>query len=240
MGGAVVILLLWSTAAAIPPLTDQERSRLDAAVDLHGDLGDAFDALIENVRRWTPGITDAPIIMEPDFEAMLDAPQAYRGRLCSLAGRLQQETWLEAPHQSVAEWFLRTGSGRPILVYVAGLDRDHRFKLGRPVVIRAWFYKRVDEVAQDRRTHRYPAFVGALPQFGAADPAWGQAWVVAIPVAVMLLVFLALLIYARRGGRPTRPRVGLAAGPSSDGQASLPGDAAEALAELRRRAEAGH
>ncbi len=50
----------------------------------------------------------------------------------------------------------------------------------------------------------------------------------------MLVVFLALLVYAHRGGRPARRGARLV--PPPGGEPPLPDDAVEALAELRRRA----
>ena len=65
----------------------------------------------------------------------------------------------------------------------------------------------------------------------------GHLWVVVVPVAVMLVVFLALLVYARRGGRPARAVARLVP-PVPGGEPPLPDDPVEALGELRRRAGA--
>ncbi len=151
---------------------------------------------------------------------------------------LSQQSWLPAPHEDVAEWFIRDDRGRPILVYVSGLDRKHGFRDGMRVVLDARFYKRVEAEALDGRFHRYPAFVGELPLAAAgAGASWGRLWVVAIPVAILLGVFLILLVYARAGA--PRPRPAARADWRPDDAEDLPRDPAEALAELRRRAEAG-
>jgi hypothetical protein len=125
------------------------------------------------------------------------------------------------------------------MVFVCGLHPNREFPPDAQVVVLARFYKRVDAVARDDRLREYPAFVGAFPEVRAAGAGWGRVWIVTIPVAVMLLVFLLLLLYARRGGRPVRARIGTTGPLTTDqGDEHLPDDPAEALAELRRRAEA--
>jgi hypothetical protein len=231
-------LILWIACAVIPPLTDGERARLASAADGLDRRGEAFAALVDNVSRWTPGAGDSALRADPDIERMLADPAAYRGDLCRIAGSIQQQTPLVEPYQDVSEWFVRDGAGRPIIVFVCGLAPDHGFREGRPVVILARFYKRIDARARDDRLHRYAAFVGAFPQPGAAgDGGWGRLWTVTIPVAVMLAVFLLLLLYARRGQGPMRARAATAGPWVEKGDEQLPEDPAEALAELRRRAE---
>ncbi|MHC4079754.1 MAG: hypothetical protein ACYSU2_00375 [Planctomycetota bacterium] len=224
--------------AAIPPLTDSERARLDGAVDGRDQRGEAFAALVENISRWSPGAGETPVRLDPDLEQLLTEPAAHRGQLFRVAGGLEQQTPLAYPYEDVSEWVVRDRSGRLALVFVCGLDPDHGFQPDRPVEILARFYKRVDAVARDGRLHRYPAFVGAFPESGAGGAGWGRLWTVTVPVAVMLVVFLLLLLYARRGQGPMRGRVG-ATGPwtTEQGDEHLPDDPAEALAELRRRAE---
>lgn len=229
------ILILCTLVAAIPPLSPDEQSRLAMATDGVQTRGDAFEALLANAGRWTPGLDDTPIRLVPDLDAMVARPDEYRGALCRLSGRLEQQSWLTPPDEQVAEWFMRDADGTPMLVYVAGLDRKASFRDGGRVTMPARFYKRVYMEARDGRTHRYPAFVGAMPEQAPADPAWAQAWAVTIPVIIMLVVFLALLVYARRGGR-VPPVRGAAAHWPDDG--TLPADPSAALAEMRRRAEA--
>ncbi|MHC4767550.1 MAG: hypothetical protein ACYTEI_02425 [Planctomycetota bacterium] len=231
-------LIICLAIAAIPPLTDDERARLDGAVDGRDQRGEAFAALVENVGRWTPGTGDTAVRLDPDFEQMLAEPGAHRGLLFRVAGMIELQTPLAYPYEDVSEWVVRDGSGRLALVFVCRLAPDHGFLPNRPVVIPARFYKRVDAVALDGRMHRYPAFVGAFPEPGAGGGGWGRLWAVTVPVAVMLVVFLLLLLYARRGQGPMRGRVGTAGPWTTDqGDEHLPDDPAEALAELRRQAE---
>jgi hypothetical protein len=171
---------------------------------------------------------------------MIAFPDVHRGELCRLTGVLQQQAGLREPFESASEWFLRDEAGRPVLVYVEGLG-EQDFEDGTPVVLLARFYKRVDAVARDGVRRSYPAFVGAFPERAprpaAADP-WSRLWVVALPVAVMMAVFAALLVYGRRvRGGHTR-RVARPGEEALDRVEGLPDDPAEALVELRRRAEA--
>ena len=223
---------------AIPPLTDDQRVRLETAYDGRDHQEAAFVALLENARRWTGGLGEAPVRLHPDLEAMLGEPQAYRGELCRIAGRLEQQARLPIPYQGVTEWFVRDEAGRPILVYVDGLALDHPVREGRQVTIIARFYKRIDGVGRDGEPHRYPAFVGALPSFVAAgEGSWLVLWAVAVPVGIMFLIFLILVVLARSRDRrrPHPVRSGSAA--TVEAWEPLPDDPAEALAELRRRAE---
>lgn len=237
--GLIMSLLL----AAVEPLTADQRIRLQTAYDGRDHQEEAFVALLENVEAWTPGLGDAAIRLHPDLEAMMADPDAFRGDLCRITGTIQQRTPLGRPYTGVAEWFLRDEGERPFLVFVSdlGLEKSSGevFADGNRVRIVARFYKRLDALARDGTVHVYPAFVGRFPRtLMAADAAWGGLWAVAGPVTVMLVVFVILLVYARRGGRSRPHRVPLAGELPTHGPENLPDDPAEALAELRRRAEA--
>ncbi len=235
-------VILGIALAAIEPLTNDQRVRLATAFDGRDHQEAAFVALVENVRLWTPGVDDAPIRLRPNLTAMLGDPEAYRGSLCQIAGRVQQQTPLSALYEGVTEWFIRDESGRPILVYVVGHEGDPTIGDGQAVVIHARFYKRVDDIARDGVSRSYPAFVGALPSRPVAtDAALGGLLVVVIPVVVLLVIFLLLMLYVRRNRterRLRRPVIGER--PEVDESPALPDDPIDALDEMRRRAEAGN
>lgn len=237
---AAGLLLLSAVLAGIPPLTSEQRTRLETAYDGRDHQEEAFVALLEHVSQWTPGLGTASIRLEPDPQVMLQDPQAHRGALCRLAGTVVQQTALARPYESVTEWFIRDEAGRPILVYVVGLNQDRPFRDGSKILIDARFYKRVDFVARDGARHEYAAFVGRFPSLQRASAAdLTRLWVVLVPVVVMLVVFMALFLYVRRHSGRTGHRLRpLAAGRIEvDDDETLPEDPAEALAELRRRAE---
>jgi len=235
MGIPTAIAILFLVLGAVPALTDDDRARLAAAADGGEKRGDAFAALVGHVGRWSPGLGDTPVRLDLDPQHVLADPAANRGELFQVAGTLEQPAWLPPPDDAIAEWFVRDDAGRPMLVYVCGLPPDHSFRDGQSVTLPARFYKRVDARARDGRVHGYAAFVGAYPRPVPGSAGLGHLWIVVVPVAVMLVVFLALLVYAHRGGRPVR-RVYRFVPPSPGGEPPLPDDPAEALGEMRRRA----
>ena len=266
--GIPIVAILFLTLGNVGPLTGDQQSRLDAAIDGGDYHEDAFTVLLDNVATWTPGLGDTPIRLDPDLGRVLADPAAYRGALFRLTGTIEQQSWLEPPHSLIAEWFVRDAAGRPMLVYVYGAPSEDRFHLGKRVMLPGRFYKRIDERARDGRVHEYAAFVAAFPRAvetglgggtgGGAGLGTGmlRLWVVAVPVVVMLIVFVALRVYTQRGGTsgrtghrfiaapappapPEAPEAPEAPLPPAPGtEAPLPEDPTEALAELRRRAEA--
>ncbi len=232
--GLILLLVL----GTVEPLNDDVRARLAGAVDDGDYHDDAFGALVENVDRWTPGFSDARVRLDPDLDRVLADPAAYRGELFQIAGILEQQSWLQTPHATIAEWFVRDDAGRPILLYVCGLPSDHEFPPRQSVTVPARFYKRVRDTARDGRVHQYPAFVGAFPQPVRAGAGLGQLWIAVAAVAVLLVVFLALVVFVRRSGRSSNIGPRLVMMESDLGETPLPDDPVEALAELRRRAEA--
>ena len=233
-------IILGLALVAIPPLTEDQRVRLATAFDGRDYQEAAFGALVENARIWTADIGDAAIRLHPNLVAMLDDPEAYRGALCQITGRLQQQTPLLGLYEGVTEWFVRDDSGQPILVYVVGHAGDPAIADGQAVILHGRFYKRVDEIARDGVSRSYPAFVGAFPRRPTdADAAVGGMVVIVIPVAVLLVVFLVLLLYVRRNRVQRRVRRSASDERSElDESPALPDDPVAALSEMRRRAEA--
>lgn len=234
-------IILSIVIASISPLTEDQRTALDTAFDGRDHQEAAFTALVENVRSWTEGIGDAAIRLEPDYQAMLENPEQYRGELCKITGKLQQHNPLPGLNKGIGEWFVRDSSSRPILVYIVKNIDDQTFRDGQSVEIIARFYKRVDAIAKDGEEYSYPAFVGAFPESPSAaiGSANNPMLVLAIPVAVGLLVFLILLVYTRRirrnSGKPCRRSTESL---MMDEDVSLPKDPAEALTKLKRQGEA--
>lgn len=239
---AILTAIAAAILASVTPLTPDQRVALETAYDGRDHQESAFDALLENVGSWTEGIGDEPVRLEPDFEAMLNDPGGYRGELCRISGRLEQQSWLAPPHQDVAEWFIRGAGDEAIALYVCGLGADRQFDDGAEIVVHARFYKRIDADARDGERHRYAAFVGAFPEFagGPAQSAGGFALILVIPVAVLLFVFMVLLVYVRRSGKANsrgHRRADVASQHEVDASPPLPDDPAEALSELRQRSE---
>lgn len=242
--------LLSLSLGAVSPLSREQTGKLASAVDSSDERDEAFAALVENTNHWTAGPGDSLIRLQPDFGALIENPAAYRGDLCRLAGKLQQHTQLATPYNEVWEWFVRTDAGRPIMVYVTGLGENPMYSDGGDIEIDARFYKRIDAPARDRKTHSYPAFVGAFPRMISERSATSNAlnssdglWIVGGLIAAMAVVFIALLLYARSRravvihSRFVRAAEAPPLQTELDGGPPLPDDPAAALAELKRRAQ---
>ena len=248
MNAAAALLILLLTA--IPPLTEGQRTRQATAFDGRDHREEAFAALLENARAWPEGVGDAAVRLNPDIRIMISSPDNYRGDLCRIVGVIQQHTPLQRPWEGVSEWFVRDDAGRPIIVYITGLTGgEDAFRDGRRVIVYARFYKRIDAEARDGQVHRYAAFVGAHPRLMDVSPRGfgGFSGVFALAILVIVglaVVLIALLVLARRQGsrriaaRRFRPLDADASAVDDGGP--LPDDSADALAELKRRAEADH
>lgn len=237
-------IILCIAIASIQPLSEDQRTALNTAFDGRDHQEAAFTALIENVRNWTQGIGDAAIRLEPDYQAILENPDKYRGELCKITGKLQQHNPLPGLNKGIGEWFVRDSSSRPILVYIVKNLNDETFKDGDSVEIIARFYKRVDAIAKDGKQHSYAAFVGAFPKsetkaVNSKNSANNPLLVLAIPVAIGLIVFMILLAYTRR---IRKNKMGYKARPTNSQQLGedelLPENPADALAKLKRQGEA--
>lgn len=235
----------------IPPLTENQKTRLAGAIDGLDHLEDAFDALRESFVAFDRDIGDALIRIDPDYEGMSNDPAAYRGDLCLLIGVLQQKARLPSPYENVAEWFLRDDAGRPFVVYLIdqGGNPSRGFQDGQRLEIVARFYKRLDILARDGTIRRYAGFVGASPklllpgtslaQAQPGEPTKSPLAMIVTIVGVLGGVFLILFLYVRvlRKRNRSRPRLHNAGNDLVDAEAPLPDDPAEALEMLSRHAD---
>jgi hypothetical protein len=243
---ALAPFLLMLTSAAITPLSDEQSARLAAAVEGSEFRDEGFAALVENVQSWTGSAGDEPIRMNPDAKAILENPSAYRGDLCRITGTIQQHGPLLTSTDSIQECFVRGPDGSPLLVYMVGQLDEKTFRDGTVIEIDARFYKTMIMRARDGLERAYPAFVGAFPRaavrgYASQTDQFSRLWMIAGPLAAMLIAFLWLLMRVRNRSAARRRSIHLA--PSArdevDEGAALPDDPAEALAELKRRANTG-
>ena len=206
MVGGVFLLTAWLVSADVLPLTEAQTVRLQAAQTARDHREDAFAALIENAVLWEGDPANVPARDHPDSDAVLSSPDAYRGDLFRIRGRLEQITRLKRPYESVFEWFIASeASDRLMIVYVASPAEPGSFKPGDDVEILGRFYKGLTMTARDGVAREYPAYVGALPgHLAAAKPSGGAVflWVIGLPVVVLLIVFIVLLGYVRRRRQP--------------------------------------
>ena len=224
--------------APVPPLTEEQQIRLESAHDGRDHREEAFFALIESVRTWDAERVLTHFPRGPELEAWIADPDAYRGTIARIRGRLEQRTSLEPPYDGAEEWFVRDEAGRALIVYVVG-SVPAEVREGRPVDLTARFYKRARFAARDGQEYDYAAFVGAHPRTAATSGAAPPLGIVVIPLAMLLLAFFLLLVYVRsqRARRKPLPRPARTDETESlDEGGPLPDDPVEALAELRRRA----
>lgn len=231
-----------SVRGDIPPLTDAQIARLEAAQDGQDHREDAFEALMENMELSDGEAGDSLIRLNPELDAMTGYPADFRGDLCLLTGIIQQQAVLPAPYETVSEWFLRDDDGEPMIIYIAGLPGGlgSGFQDGTRIRIIARFYKRVDFIARDGMQRSYPAFVGAKPKplgLNGGD-SLNRMWTIVIPVSLLAMVFIILFVYVRyQKGRPPRHATALTHESGVDEADSLSDDPAQALSELRKRAD---
>lgn len=233
----LVILVLVSSPWPGPPPW-MEASLLAEAEDDQDIPDEAFHLLIDHVRTWPEGARTPGPRLEVAREDLLRDPAAHRGLLLVIEGRIEQHRDLAPPFEDVQEWFVRDLAGDPWIVYVVG-EHDGTTRDGQGVILEAHFYKRMllDDRSGIQRT--YPALAGAMP---LAVPGEGTApmaveaarlWVLlAILAGVLLLVFL---LARRASGRPTGRRAIVLSEDSLPPDPPLPGEADEALRELKRR-----
>lgn len=241
---AFILLCVAACAAMLGAdgLTEDRRERLATAHDGGDFREEAFFALVEHFREWDGSPPTEPMRFYVEPDAMTDDPDTFRGELCLVLGRLEQRTVLPAPYDVGEEWFIRDRSGQPVIVYVVGVD-GARFAEGQQVRVISRFYKRVDAQARDGAVRQYAAFVGARPQRIPYASSSAPVELLVVPVAALFGGFVVLWLYVRRQrrgasmrGRPTG--IGFDGSPRSDFSGPLPENPAEALAELKRRADA--
>ncbi|HRP61908.1 MAG TPA: hypothetical protein PK400_01295 [Phycisphaerales bacterium] len=223
-------------------LTDDRRERLATAHDGSDFREEAFFALVEHFREWDGALPTDPMRFYFQPDAMTADPDSFRGELCLVLGRLEQRTALPAPYDVGEEWFIRDRSGQPVIVYVVGVD-GARFTEGQKLRIVSRFYKRVDAQARDGAIRQYAAFVGARPQRIHYEDSRAPVELVVFPVGVLFGGFVLLWLYVRRQRRGVSARrrvagIGYDSSSMTDSGGPLPENPAEALAELKRRADA--
>ncbi len=243
--------------ASSPPLEADALRELAAAQDGSDYREQAFYALVRNAREWSqsPAVDGEPIHLSFDPLSLNQRPADMRGELFRITGELVQQTRLDPPYEDVAEWFVRHAhGGEPVIVYVVGSDSSRSIKDRQHVQIDARFYKRMRFTARDRQARDYPAFVGRFPiaLLASSQPASQPLMisnrgldllgVIAGPVVLLLLVFAGLRVWVARKKKAIDGQLAMlprwnASADEVDDASGLPDDPAEALAELRRRAE---
>lgn len=195
----IIVLIL--PCLAVAPLSDSQRTRLATANDHSRTIDEsAFYALLENADQWEDP-TEAGATV-PDYETIRSDPEAWRGRLCVIEGRL--ETALPPPDLARSGWdgvrglVLRVADGRPIIVYLihppelhpTWLSEDYLRERGAQVRVVARFFKLLDRpsrgpTGQGGEVMTYPVFVGhSVGRMDRSDPTGYLAAFVLIAVVI--------------------------------------------------------
>jgi hypothetical protein len=244
----------------LPALTDEQRTQLATADDHRPPDEPALYPLLVNVASWDaaavremaasgeiPGL--APGSLPPDYEKLLDEPDAFRGELFLVegryAGRQRRQRLLRGGPwgPAVTEWGVVVdaqrggGAERVAVVYLVDpTPSGDAPREGAFVRVVGRFYKVWEDRDAAGGVTRYPVFVGvspAVPQWRADEGAWTTVIVAAVFVLAGGMVVLRW--WTRRRGRPRR-RVRAGAADSFEGDdEELPGDPAEALEQLEAR-----
>src|SRR5690554_5949434 len=87
----LLLLLATQPAFAVPPLTPSQQTRLETARDGRDHREEALIALLEHVQTWPADSVDATTThaAAPDPDQLLNDPEAFRGRLVHITGRLE-------------------------------------------------------------------------------------------------------------------------------------------------------
>lgn len=107
---ATALLAMMTLLATIPPLDESQRARLESAADRSSTVDEAaFYALLENARDWPEGREAGARV--PDYQQMREDPDAWRGELVLIEGRLQslfpERRWSRSGWEAVRALVLR-------------------------------------------------------------------------------------------------------------------------------------
>lgn len=234
---SLVILLLFSPPWPGPPPW-MESSTLAGAEDDSDIPDESFFILIDHVRSWPEGARTPGVRLEVAREDLLKDPANHRGLLLVIEGRIEQHHDLGPPFEDVQEWFVRDLAGDPWIVYVVG-ERNGATGDGQRVILEAHFYKRM--LLEDRSgiQRAYPALAGAfpivLPVEGPPPVAGGVAELWALLAILAGALLLVMLLARRAAGQTASRRAIVHSEDSLPPDPPLPGEADEALRELKRR-----
>ena len=242
---------------AVTPLSQQDLEQVRAgAYDRSASLDDAgLYPLLRNAVWWSAG--DLAGAMVPDFDAILEDPDAHRARYFLIEGRLGGppdpvgELSRPGPWDGkLQQWGLLVRRDPDLVVVVLLVDPPPpgTVRPGDKVRLGARFYKVWRGLDQKRNPTDYLVFVAKSVAARTAAPVPGLSGRLATWAVLAVLVLLAFGYYMVRRSVAARPvrlrakRSGHEAPDDAIDEASdqdfgppLPKDPAEALVELERR-----
>jgi hypothetical protein len=203
----LLILAALTALAAIPPLTPEQVEQLSTAEDGSPRIDEgALYPLLQNALEWTPG--DETGAMVPDYQAIQEAPQKYRGRLFLIEGYFYQAfpAKLVRPlpgNPRVQEWSLikTYDQAMQVLVVDGPAERDLPRRNQR-VRMAARFFKMWQGKDQQGTPTLYPVFVGraarTVPASGGASLESAIPNPIIIGVVVLAVAFAVVTLWRHR------------------------------------------
>lgn len=245
VGPGITRLILLGLILTIPPLPESARTILEIVQDdepvFRADAG--LDALLQNL-NWSEVATHR---LEPfDLRAIGDSPATYRGEPGVVSGRVLSQELLTLAGHDLVRWTVRPKEG-PTFVVLLRPEQAARIPDAskRPSLeIPARFYKRYLRSRFEGDTNPVPflLFVGTNPALTASQDLINDAGSIArsaVAIAVGVTTGLLIWILLRSRSRTRRSPARALQDDSGAGwnDANLPEEPADALAELRQRAE---
>ena len=227
-------MLLPSFGIGIPPMAENVKIRMETAVDGRESQGEAFEALLQDVRQWSKPFGTNGIEMNRD--SLFDTPAHYRGALVRWNGtfELTRET---SPWVDVQEWFVRGSDGEVYIIYVAGKCKAVK---GEQVSGIARFYKTVSLEGRDKQIRTYPTFVTSALAVTTTSTS------MATPVLYFVLLFaVSLFVYIlsrflrpkKHKHRSVRIQTDDVVNAMENYASDLPDNASQALAQMYEQVE---
>jgi len=255
-------ILLVTTLAAIPALDATQQRIIDTAEDGSQRLDEAaWYPLLRNATDWSAG--DEAGARIPDYDALLQAPDAHRGELYLIEGQFAgrpRELGLARPGpwgETVTEWGIVTDAqqDRVAMVYLVdqpmGEGSNQPFA-GQRVRVAARFYKVWAQRDLEGQPTLFLTFVGHSltidPIVGAPGPDLREYWGVGLGVLIFIAAayFFGKRMMTMGQPRPLPSRVVREPYHEDEDEPQpetetepdpdLPHDPDQALAELERRA----
>ena len=240
----------------LPPLSDDDRTALSAASDGIERREESWVRLLEHVLHWprdraalVGAIEASPIVQRPDWGAWLVEPEAHRGGLVRVVGRLEQVTSFPWPtgdrenSPALAEWFVRPDwqeggaqTAGALQVWVVDPPRLDPDRAPRRVEIVGRFLRATELEGRDGVVRAFPTVVGVAVPVAPTRSAWGPGTL----IVVLVVAMIPIVIWLRRLAKRPTPRRFLEGdfeeSSREDLRRDLPPDPAEALEVLEREA----
>jgi hypothetical protein len=232
VGVHVAVATAGGDADPLGPLSAEQGTALETAIDDRDHQESAFAALMSAMNSIDPE-TLKSATLEPwgsaQTDAVLGAPDAWRGRPFELTGRLEQSERLERPWSPFVEWFLRLPDGSAAAIY---LPQSEDREPGERVRVAARFYKRISARARDGTLRTYPAFGGRIRPIAVAVT---PDRLIIIGIVLLVLGWVLVSLFTGGRGRSGQRKATSVVASKAGEPTSLPADPVDALDELARR-----